>query len=157
MKTAARDLKANLELAKMEAAKRNRSVYIVFTPGSCSGNYTNSGSYQLVIDSNRNQKVDSTDQRLSLLGKSVTKGSTETTYTLPSGTALCNSDILSSATSFRFNSRGFWQTKEGSPHSKTAKLKLSSTYTNGAKKHPYYKVQVSVAGSISIEYQENRT
>ncbi len=52
----------------MDAAKRNRSVYVLFTPGDCTGYYTSSGSYEIVIDTGKDD-VDTGDRRFTLAGK----------------------------------------------------------------------------------------
>ncbi len=144
MKTAARDLKSNLELARMEAAKRNRSVYVIFTPGNCSGDYNSSGSYEIVIDADING-VDTDgkkDSRLTLAQK-------EKKYQLKPGTALCATDLLlEEKKQIRFNGSGFSVDSKGKFVKQ--KIKISSRYKQG-NTHPVYTVTVTAIGQISID------
>ncbi len=141
MKSAVRDLKSNLELARMEAAKRNRSVYAQFTPGSCSGSYTNSGWYELVIDEDKDG-VETTDPRIVLFGTEK-KAVNRTKYTMKAGTALCL------ASNLRFNSRGFPVDSSGNLLTADQKMSISSRYKAGDE-HPQYTITVSTTGNVSV-------
>ncbi len=142
MKSAVRDLKSNLELARMEAAKRNRSVYVQFTAGSCSGDYTNNGSYELVIDEDKDGIVETSDPRVVLFGTEE-NAADRTRYKMGSGTALC------SAQNLRFNGRGFPVDSSGNLLTAGKEMKISSRYKNGDD-HPLYTIAVSTTGSVSI-------
>ncbi len=141
MKSAVRDLKSNLELARMEAAKRNRSVYARFTPGSCSGPYTDSGWYELVIDEDKDG-VETTDPRIVLFGTEKSAAD-RTKYTMKAGTALC------AASNLRFNSRGFPVDSSGNLLTADQKMKISSRYEAGGG-HPQYTITVSTTGNVSV-------
>ncbi len=142
MKSAVRDLKSNLELARMEAAKRNRSVYVQFTAGSCSDDYTNNGSYELVIDEDKDGIIEDTDPRVVLFGTEESAAD-RTKYTIGSGAALC------SAQNLRFNGRGFPVDSSGNLLTAGKQMKISSRYKNGDN-HPQYTITVSTTGSVSI-------
>lgn len=132
MKTAARELKANLELARMEAAKRNRTVEVAFTAGSCSGSYSSTGSYTITIE-----------------------GKTKSYHPEP-GAALCAKEFLAGEDkTLRFNGRGFMVKKDGTidtggeagEDGKTDKeIVISSRYKNSEGEHPAYTITVNAAG-----------
>ncbi len=137
MKSAARDLKSNLEMARMEAVKRNKPVNLVFTPSTTPG----ASAYEIKVDENRDGTGD-----LSLLPENsagVEK------YTFP-GTVLLESVKAggTAATSFFFDPRGFWF--KGNT---TSRQTVSETiFTIKSSKPGTYTVKVNSGGSGAVSF-----
>lgn len=163
MKSTVRDLKSNLELAKMEAVKRRSPVIITFTStGNCTGTYTYGGSYRIFVDvdgdglTNAAGDIGSDNIPISLFGgvkpdvdntDTAAVEANRSTYTFNSNVALCSTG---GNTSYHFTPRGFWQTGETNTATvNSTTINIKSSYESGGT-HPGFNVVISPSGSITI-------
>lgn len=156
IKAAVRDLKSNLELAKMEAIKRNCSVYVVFQPAKdCTTYNKDNGSYELIVDSNKDGNPDTNEPKIHLTSQRF--GQKESTkYHFEAGTAICSVKNLSKSppaeeklpdNMIRFNGRGFSVDKGGNIQG--MKITVSGDYTCEGKLPDG--VTINGAGSVFID------
>jgi prepilin-type N-terminal cleavage/methylation domain-containing protein len=135
LKAATQTLKSNLELARLEAVKRNTTVTVTFTTSGCN-------TFPLVTPSEYEitWMDGATKQKIPLMASSTSSASSKDTYEFPEGTALCGSD-----TTIDFTSRGYASAQ------KTLKLESQEKDTGD----PLYEIDVSLGGAISVERKEH--
>ncbi|MBM9521190.1 GspH/FimT family pseudopilin [Desulforhopalus vacuolatus] len=135
LKAASRDLRNNLELARIEAVKRNTEVTVKFTTSNCA-------TFPPVTDSSY-KITDEDGEYIPLMSSSSSSASSGDTYTFPDGTALCNS---SNTTNLTFTNRGYTTATVDA----TFDLKSLEQDTGD----PWYTITVSLGGAISIDRKE---
>ncbi|MCK9175698.1 MAG: GspH/FimT family pseudopilin [Desulforhopalus sp.] len=138
LKSATQTLKSNLELARLEAVKRNTLVTARFTTSGCDTfPPVTPSSYSITWDDN------GTPQNIPLMGSSSSSTSSGNTYTFPDGTALCGSDR-----DIIFTSRGYLKSTT------IADEVLSLKSLEKDPGDPWYQITVSLGGAISIDRKE---
>lgn len=131
VKSAAQDLRTNLQKAKMEAVKSNRETLVTFTESGGG----DQGGYEVNIDRNGDGDFDDANETI------VDKDFTDKNYKH----ALLSSAGFTDGTHFRFNPRGMPEADSGAFSSGTVDINCSSD--------PGYSISVvmSPSGRIQIE------
>lgn len=138
LKAATRTLKSNMELARLEAVKRNTTVTVNFTFSDCSTfPPATTSKYSITWDDD-----DGNEQNIPLMASSSSSASSEDEYEFPEGTAICDT---STTTDLAFTSRGYTTAEET--------FDLESQEQDSG--DPWYQITVSLGGAISIDRNEH--
>ena len=147
VKATARDLHTNLQKAKVEAIKTNRSVLITFNPVDCAT--TLGGIYTINIDEDSDGTVNAGDIPL-VMNDSSNDAAPDYDYDLPQNAALCENHPLpppdtglpAGATIFIFSPQGLWLDNAGSPLGGYTIFRVQND------RGRTYEISVSISGGI---------